>query len=436
MRLLFAVTLCFGLLLQGCAVNKLKKELERADSSYAYLRVLPIDSPRADANILVVVYQINNGAPELINYRTIGAGDDAWFLLPIEDYNVAAFEDLNGDFTYQAGEPAALALSAELYTGESEARTELDYEKIEGISLLLSSDTTLAIPLDLSNQLLEANLDDINNRYLKVVDWDYSAFSEESVSMGLWQPLSFHEQIGFGLYLLEPLDPDKIPVLLVHGINGSPLNFKDLASQLDPRFQPMLFQYPSGFPLDNTSYILHIGLTDLLERYPYPQIHVLAHSMGGLVARGMINLNKPSINARIGSFTTLSTPWAGHEAARLGVEWSPAVAPVWRSMVPNSEYLKWMQNSPLPVDLPHHLLFTYSQSADGASKGNDGVVTVKSQLSYPAQREASVVYGIDDSHNGILINSCVRNIVDRVLAGETPDRRTAMTPCRAAATPP
>ena len=430
MRISVAIVIIVVSLLSACSVNKLKHELKRADSSYGYIRIDPIEGDTGKSKILLVIYQQTEAGLKLINYRTPSADEDAFFLVPTADYTVVAFEDLNQDFIYQQGEPAASSDKPPLFTDTAGRDEEPDYDSWPSQALVLSTNHKLPMAIDLSTQTLSHQLDKSrSSSYLKVVDWDYPAFSPENVQKGLWQPLSFLEETGYGLYLLEQLDPDKQPLLLVHGINGSPLNFKALAENLDDRYQLLLYQYPSGFSLDHTTYILHRAVDDFLERYPYPQLQVLAHSMGGLVSRGMLILNDAETNARISTYITLATPWSGHDAARLGVEWSPAVAPVWKSMVPNSKYLQLIFSKPLAQNIKHYLFFSFSDSRGGASKGNDGVVTVQSQLKTRAQREAAAIYGINDNHNGILDNPCTIATVQILLASEAGQQLPALPSC-------
>jgi pimeloyl-ACP methyl ester carboxylesterase len=405
MRITLAIAVIVVSLLSACSVNKLRHELKRADNTYAYIRVDPIEGTTGGSKILLVIFQQTETGLKMINYRTPAAGEDVFFLVPVADYTVVAFEDLNQDYIYQQGEPAASSDNPPLFNEMTTRDVEPDYDSWPSQALYLSASHKLSMTIDLSTQALSQKLDKSRKSYLKIVSWDDPAFSRENVAKGLWQPLSFLEETGFGLYLLEELDPDKQPLLLVHGINGSPLNFKTLADNLDDRYQLLLYQYPSDFSLNHTTYILHRAVDDFLERYPYPQLQVLAHSMGGLVDRGMISLNDAKTNARINTYITLATPWSGHDAARLGIEWSPAVAPVWKSMVPNSKYLQQIFSKPLAENIDHHLFFSFSGRRDGASQGNDGVVTVQSQLKTRAQREATAVYGINDNHNGILEKS-------------------------------
>jgi hypothetical protein len=57
-----------------------------------------------------------------------------------------------------------------------------------------------------------------------------------------------------GVYLIQPYDPDKIPVLFVHGLISSPLSWQNLVNDLcaDPKilehYQPWFFLYPTGQP--------------------------------------------------------------------------------------------------------------------------------------------------------------------------------------------
>lgn len=79
-------------------------------------------------------------------------------------------------------------------------------------------------------------------------------------------------------------------MLFVHGINGTPRNFSALIENLDhSRYQAWVVNYPSGLALDT----LGTGIAELIlllkHKYQLEQMHVVAHSMGGLVARRGIN---------------------------------------------------------------------------------------------------------------------------------------------------
>jgi pimeloyl-ACP methyl ester carboxylesterase len=100
-----------------------------------------------------------------------------------------------------------------------------------------------------------------------------------------------------GVKFLEPYQPGKIPVLLVHGLLSSPVTwapmFNDL--QADPvlreRFQFWVYFYPTGDPYLATAADLRRNLDairadlDPQRRDPaLDQLVLVGHSMGGLVA--------------------------------------------------------------------------------------------------------------------------------------------------------
>jgi hypothetical protein len=94
------------------------------------------------------------------------------------------------------------------------------------------------------------------------------------------------------LMLLEPYDPDRIPVLLVHGLNSHPRMWRDVINDLraDPklrgRYQFMIFYYPTGWPISYSSMRLREELAAFEDHFNHPKKMVLVgHSMGGLVSR-------------------------------------------------------------------------------------------------------------------------------------------------------
>jgi len=264
-------------------------------------------------------------------------------------------------------------------------------------------------------------------RFLALVDWGDERFSDANIKRGMWEPLAFEREIGFGLYTLAPFDPQQKTIVFVHGVSDSPKAFRTLVERLPADYQILLFHYPSGFPLEHTSNVLAAALEELLRRTKISQVDIVAHSMGGLVTSGMLDKIKPAQRARIRHYVTIATPFAGHAAAKVGTQWAPAVAPVWWSMVPDSRYLQSIADLDLSNGPFHHLLFAYSHRPGGESKGNDGVVSVKSQLAYAAQHQATGVYGIADSHRGVLQSDCTAELVLAILVNGS--RRIAFPRC-------
>ncbi|HEX9183823.1 MAG TPA: hypothetical protein VF876_11235, partial [Burkholderiales bacterium] len=71
----------------------------------------------------------------------------------------------------------------------------------------------------------------------------------------------------------------------------------------------------------------------------------------------------------------------------------------------------------LPPGTPHHLLFTYKQGSVSLGEANDGTVTVASQLRREAQRDASRLYGFDETHMGVLESAETSALLNQLLLG-------------------
>lgn len=104
-----------------------------------------------------------------------------------------------------------------------------------------------------------------------------------------------------GIYLHEPYDPTKIPVLMVHGLRSSPATWRDLLNGLrnDPdireRYQFWMFYYPTGLPIARSASYFRRTLADargLLDpegtNEPMRHMVVLGHSMGGLLTKAVL----------------------------------------------------------------------------------------------------------------------------------------------------
>ena len=94
---------------------------------------------------------------------------------------------------------------------------------------------------------------------------------------------------------LQPYDPRKTVVLLLHGLMDSPATWTPMINRLraDPvireNFQFWLFSYPSGYPYPHAAAILRRELDRAGKIFPInkPMV-VIGHSMGGCIARLLV----------------------------------------------------------------------------------------------------------------------------------------------------
>ena len=97
---------------------------------------------------------------------------------------------------------------------------------------------------------------------------------------------------GTGLYMLEPYDPDRIPVIFIHGLVSTPQMWVNTINEMeaDPalrgRFQYWAFRYPTGNPVTYSALRCREELTRMERLHPMPRGFIMiGHSLGGLVAR-------------------------------------------------------------------------------------------------------------------------------------------------------
>jgi pimeloyl-ACP methyl ester carboxylesterase len=229
----------------------------------------------------------------------------------------------------------------------------------------------------------------------------------------MWVPYVTLQKYGAGLFFVDPYDPARVPVVFVHGINGSARDFRTVIDNLDrSRFQAWVFQYPSGFRLELLSEFLFRVLYDAQVRFQVDRYAIVAHSMGGLVSRGAVNkILQRGGKQPIALYVTVSTPWEGHEAAEMGTHFSPVVLPVWLDMSPGSPYLTDLFRTQLPELLPYYLFFGYR-----GGSGSDGTVSLKSMLDLAGQDQAMRIAGLPEDHMSILTSQTLITKLNALLA--------------------
>jgi len=220
---------------------------------------------------------------------------------------------------------------------------------------------------------------------------------------GLWQPLSFVKEKRGGVYLLEAYDPKKVPVLFIHGAGGTPQDWRYFISQLDrKKYQPWVYYYPTGLPIDLSAAWLNNFITQLHNQYRFQQLAVAAHSMGGLVARRFLALNDAGEGGEFDTLlATFSTPFGGVPVARLGLTLGAYAVPSWHDLAPDSAFLRSLRAQSLPERVRHYVFFGYRE--DGGDFDSDGVISVASQRAAQAAR----LLGFRTDHSDILDSAAV-----------------------------
>jgi pimeloyl-ACP methyl ester carboxylesterase len=365
---------------------------------------------------MTVVVLIKSDTGRAVDSFALMRARKYFFVAPAGTYSVAAFVYLDRDFRFDP------ARGRGVWYGAPDIIRLADGQHVEGIDLSL--DAPHGTPLDRPITAPELGrrgmyeLPDVNLG--TVTTTDAPRFSAENGKLGMWQPVDFVLRVGAGIYFLEPYDPDKTPVLFVHGIGGHPGEFAYLIKRLDrTRFQPWLLYYPSGGRVELLGRVLIRWLNALGARYPVQHAAIVAHSMGGLVVRSAINQAMESAGKRraaLDAFVTISTPWGGHRAAELGVEYAPAVVPAWRDMQPGSPFLEGILRTTLPPECRYYLLFSYGGGSSLIRGTNDGVVTLVSELAPAAQEQAVKVYGLPEGHVSILRSDNTARTLNQILA--------------------
>jgi len=94
---------------------------------------------------------------------------------------------------------------------------------------------------------------------------------------------------------LQPYDPNKTVVLVIHGLMDSPATWAPMINDLRgdeeirSKYQFWFYSYPSGYPYPHSAAILRRQLDEIQKRYPLQKkMVVIGHSMGGCISRLLI----------------------------------------------------------------------------------------------------------------------------------------------------
>lgn len=171
----------------------------------------------------------------------------------------------------------------------------------------------------------------------------------------------------------EQLHPRRHAVLLIHGLEASHHDLQPLAHAFRTwGVQVLLYDYPNDESIRISGRQLRSQLIDLERQHPGLRLAVVAHSMGGLVARYALESASPSPPVVTDLFT-LGTPHQGSQLA-IGQPWLEVIMePDWMQilnplsdmqdgrgeaaaeLLPGSSFLRELNSKPHPRAVRYHV---------------------------------------------------------------------------------
>jgi len=329
--------------------------------------------------------------------------------LPEGAYQLLFFADLDGNGYFDNYEMVGGTSDCSVRVEKSKA---MDGMTVAGPHITLNLARAAKTDLPIKTKVREQSyvIDSLDDEF----------FDPSYGSIGLYNPLAFaiHTQ-GNYIYSLEKAVPEngKTNVLFVHGVGGTPRDFRFLVKGLDrDRYQPWFYFYPSGMPLQKLGAGIATAIKYLKQR-DKSDVILVAHSMGGLVSLSTLNeLCIDGVPSYLKGYISFNSPYGGVDAAALSVNYAPevAVVPAWRDLVSGSPFLEKLYSGKALKAIPFYLFFGYK-----TGNSSDGTIDLRSQLESRVHLNATNSYGFNADHVGILNNEQVRQLFYSVLATMT-----------------
>jgi pimeloyl-ACP methyl ester carboxylesterase len=359
------------------------------------------DSPQ-EQPIAIAVYSANplkDQKTRLAGYILLNHTREFMLYLPEGEYYLYAIADLNNDYIFEDqetvgvyGKPDKISLQA------NEIKRGLVITA--GISRL--SENNFPEKLSILHKFNSIEYTTYNGQQRRIYS---EIFSYDNAKLGWWHPSLFMKAFGVNIYLTEKFDPEKMPVLFIHGAQGSPYDWAHIYVHLDKtKFQPLFFYYPSGLRLPILAELLHLKIKDLQQIYKFREIYIAAHSMGGLVSRSMLTNYYGKNDNLIKLYVTFATPWSGFEFADAALESAPYVLPSWIDVSSHSMFIKTILDRNIPPSIDYYLFFG---KYDKTSKNR--------ALDSRVYKDAKGIYGFNTDHDSILIDKDSLNKFNEII---------------------
>lgn len=399
--------------------NRIYKHLLERDTFFVF-GLVEADPSHPDAPTAVLAISDTPSVGEVVDVSHFVRGESYFGLnLPAGDYRLLVVRDANGDGFYTPSEVTAQrALHLELAQLPDKVLPNFDLVRPRAAPAAPSTPFRVAVK---STPGLRASL-----FYPKgtLRSLDDPIFAPSMAEMGLYEPAAFMEAAPMMFYALDEDLGYKVPVIFVHGIDGSARDFSEIVAHLDRRrYRAWFFHYPSGGDLSQLSAMFYeIFLSGNTVPHQDTPFVIVAHSMGGLVVRDALDRCRGTARENVvGGLITLASPLGGHSAARRAAS-APVVIPSWRDLDPDGAFVRNLYRRPLPPALVYHLFYTYGDPRNVKLGANsDGVIALESQLRPAAQNEAHESRGFNTSHTGVLHDpDAIAHVIRAIEATKSP----------------
>ncbi len=398
--------------------------------------------------LYAVLYRLTPSRPEPLSHQVITHGHRYQFAAPLgQDLGVAAFEDLNRNRRQDVGEPAgftrlprltpsalkhspnkSIALSRRtkrirypitvpfyqtalarqtvpaqtISSKNPPARKPLAKRLVPHAPQPREARPALASPKPTLKPTKAPRAKRVAPKHPipgSVVNLSDRRFSNQSAAFGFDDPDRFVAQYGFGLYFVDNYRSNRIPVICIHSSGGSAQDWRSFFPRLDlSRYQPMIYQYPTGMPFDRAAESLHRIVVDLGRQYRFKTVHVVGHGTGGLIGYRLAQWSARSqVGPRVTNLVTLAAPWDGMPGSARNVRRGHSS---W-DLRTGSPFLQRINREPLPRGVRHHVVFA-----------NKNAANLRSQL---ARGKRAPSYGFATDERGLMRSAGAGRQVNRCL---------------------
>ena len=190
-------------------------------------------------------------------------------------------------------------------------RPNLDAFDEEGDSLLNGSESETHLTIEFYDPVEKSAVEIQDKKVPLESDWTAALAAsmdnlqvEDVASVGLFTPDKLSDVIPGssrtvkGFYMTQKYDPDKIPVIMVHGLASSQITWLDMFNtlrivpEIRDRYQFWFYLYPNGQPFWVSAAQFRADLAEIRQTLDpnhsnpvFDQMILIGHSMGGLVSR-------------------------------------------------------------------------------------------------------------------------------------------------------